>query len=590
MTAGIRAVKALRVTDFLIGLLLIGLAALFAMVVRLQVRLRHLEESIGRGGMRGAKAAEQPRGAEALRGGEPATLANLFENLVGGRLLIWVGGVALVVAAVFLIRYSIEIGLITPAMRMVAAAIFGAALLALGEWAHRAHRLAEDERISQALVGAGLAVLYATVYGSYILYGFLGINTASLLMLVITIGALGLSFRHGIGTAALGLIGGFMTPWLVGDPDAGALPLLAYIALLDIAVFAIAWRRGWGWLAGVAVVASFAWTLAFLFGSREDALAAGWFAVALGILAGSLRPAGTSLTWIQPVAIAATEVTILVARNDVETWGWLAYAVIASAAVIITRVKEHPPAVPLYVLVLGVLLIPVRFLFHDESGIAAAAAGMTLLFGVGSLVLAVERRSGLWAALAAVGFAAPGLVLRWTYPGLLGWNAWGAMQALLALGPVSLVFIRRAQLRDGGADDTKALDFLALLPALTAAALLALAAHDLTSSDYLSIAWLALAIAFIAAGMTLKSFAFRIAGLTLLTVTVLKLFLIDAAALDGVLRILSFAAGGAALIVLGWFYGILLKGERRESDRPSEERGSPRGEVRAVNAADAILE
>ncbi len=183
------------------------------------------------------------------------TFANRFESLVGGRLLIWVGGVALVVAAMFLIRYSIEVGLITPALRMIGATAFGLALLALGEWARASGRLTDDPRVAMALVGAGLAVLYLTVYGSHTLYGFLGVTVASVLMVAVTAAALGLSLRHGVGTAAMGLIGGFITPLLVGDPDGGALPLVLYLALLDAAVFFVAWRRGWGWLAGLAVLA-----------------------------------------------------------------------------------------------------------------------------------------------------------------------------------------------------------------------------------------------------------------------------------------------------------------------------------------------
>ena len=72
--------------------------------------------------------------------------------------------------------------------------------------------------------------------------------------------ALAMSLRHGAPTAVMGLVGGFLTPLLVGKPDAGAMPLLAYLALLDVALFAIAWRRGWTWLAAAAVLLSFVWT------------------------------------------------------------------------------------------------------------------------------------------------------------------------------------------------------------------------------------------------------------------------------------------------------------------------------------------
>jgi uncharacterized membrane protein len=547
------------VIDFLLGLLLIAVAALFAMNLRLAMRLRQVEQRLASGAAfapRAAPADAAERAGEAQPApAQPASLPALFETLIGGRLLIWVGGIALVVAAVFLIRFTIDIGLIGPELRMAAAFLFGLILLGLGEWARGARRLADDPRIAQALVGAGLAVLYASVYGSYLLYGFIGINTASVLMLAITALALGLSLRHGIGTAALGLIGGFLTPWLVGDPDAGALPLLAYLALLDVAVFAIAWRRRWGWLAGVAVLASFAWTGFLLFGPAPDAIAGGWFAVVLGIVAAMLRPAGTSLTWIQPIGIAAVQVTILAARDDVGTLGWLAYATVAVASVVVTRIKGHPPFVAMLVLLLGLLLLPVRNLLFDASGLVSAAIGMTLLFGVAAAGIAMERKSGWWAALACFGFAGPVLALRWVMPDLMTAQAWGALQALIALGPVALVFVRQAE--RGGA----AVDFLSLLPAGLAATMLSLAAFDLVPRDMLSIAWLVLAILFIAAGMGLKNFPLRIAGLGLLTVTVLKLFLIDAAALEGVLRILSFFGLGASLIVLGRFYGTLLRRE-----------------------------
>ncbi|NWN13489.1 DUF2339 domain-containing protein, partial [Escherichia coli] len=47
----------------------------------------------------------------------------------------------------------------------------------------------------------------------------------------------------------------------------------------------------------------------------------------------------------------------------------------------------------------------------------------------------------------------------------------------------------------------------------------------------------------------------RVFGLALLTGVTFKVFLIDAAALDGLLRILSFLGLGLALIGIGWAYG-----------------------------------
>lgn len=551
---------------------LLGLVAVFVSNRALAARVEELERRVGAGPIATAPAAdpeptpEKAVSAPSEAGSEPprppaaplpVSFANLFESLIGGSLLIWVGAIALVAAAIFLIRFAIEIGVITPELRMIAAAAFGFALLGLGEAARLTNRWIDDPRISQALVGAGLAVLYATVYGSYILYGFLGLRTASALMLLITVGALGLSLRHGVGTAALGLIGGFLTPWLVGDPNASALLLLAYLALLDAAVFAVAWRRGWSWLTGIAVFASFAWAASLLFGVPGDAIAAGWFALILAIVASLLKPAGASLPWLQPVVTASLLITVLTIRDDVGGVGWLLFGAIAVTSLALARVRGHQPFVPFAVLLLGLLLLPIKSVMQDADWLVPAAIGLTLLFGGGGLALAIERNSRFWAALACAGFAGPVTVMRAVEPDRLSVSGWGLLLALLAAGPALLIWSRS---RDGRPHHE--VDLPALIPATTAAALLAFAAADLVAWEALSIAWLVLSIAFITAGMTLKERTTRVAGLVLLTLTVLKLFLLDAAALEGVLRILSFFGLGAALIVLGRFYGTLLRAER----------------------------
>ena len=80
-----------------------------------------------------------------------------------------------------------------------------------------------------------------------------------------------------------------------------------------------------------------------------------------------------------------------------------------------------------------------------------------------------------------------------------------------------------------------------------------------TGENYLySAGLLALAIAWLARGMMAGSRLLRLAGLALLTTVTFKVFLIDAAALEGVLRILSFLVLGIALIGIGWAYGRVM--------------------------------
>jgi uncharacterized membrane protein len=80
-----------------------------------------------------------------------------------------------------------------------------------------------------------------------------------------------------------------------------------------------------------------------------------------------------------------------------------------------------------------------------------------------------------------------------------------------------------------------------------------------------SLAGLIVSIALLLVGMRLPDKALRLAGLVLLTATILKVFLSDASQLEGLLRILSFLGLGVALIGIGRLYGPILRAERSAS-------------------------
>ena len=76
-----------------------------------------------------------------------------------------------------------------------------------------------------------------------------------------------------------------------------------------------------------------------------------------------------------------------------------------------------------------------------------------------------------------------------------------------------------------------------------------------------SLAGLVVSIGLLLAGIRLPDKALRLAGLILLTGTIVKVFLIDAGELEGIWRILSFLGLGLALIGIGRLYGPVLRAE-----------------------------
>ena len=417
------------------------------------------------------------------------TLAGFFERWVGGRLMIWVGGIALAVAGVLLVRYSVQIGLITPPVQMGFAALFGLLLLGVGEFARSRADWALDRRVAQALVGAGIFVLYATVYGSLVLHQLIGNGTAFGLMVVVTGGALVLALRHGAPSAVMGLVGGFLTPLLVGERSETVIPLLTYLALLDIALFILAGRRGWTWLAAAAALLSFGWSGLLLTWDGQDALAAGVFILLVSVGASVLRAGpGWQLDFLRPAAIGLLQLAVLVGRADIGLPAWGLFGALSIACLLLESRKPEYRPLPAIALALALFLIAIKA-FDQPEHIAAVAAAATALFALGSLPAALRREPVLLPFITAcAAFLGPAAILRAERPEWLDRPFWGLLFLLLAAGPAFLAWSRRSAASDSRLDPPLA------MAAGTAMALLALAAWQLLPAGLVPAAWLAIAL------------------------------------------------------------------------------------------------
>src|SRR5215471_14356443 len=87
----------------------------------------------------------------------PAEPAFDLEELLGGRVLGWVGGIAVVIAAVFFVVMAVRNGWIGEAARMELAFAASAALVAAGIWLYERRG---QTQAALATVAAGLAALY----------------------------------------------------------------------------------------------------------------------------------------------------------------------------------------------------------------------------------------------------------------------------------------------------------------------------------------------------------------------------------------------------------------------------------------------
>lgn len=171
--------------------------------------------------------------------------SDTFESLVGEKLLNWVGALALIVGVGFFLKYAFDRDWIGPSLRVAMGAVLGLSLVVIASRQRVRYAV-----FAQALIGAGISILYLSVYASHNIYHLEAGWVALLSMSVITV----LTFERGLkfdslGLALFGWLGGFLTPLLLGG-GGGATPagFFGYLLLLNAALVGLAMRREAWWV------------------------------------------------------------------------------------------------------------------------------------------------------------------------------------------------------------------------------------------------------------------------------------------------------------------------------------------------------
>jgi uncharacterized membrane protein len=185
-----------------------------------------------------AAAASSPRAHDAGADGSATGL----EEAIGGRLLLYVGTIVVVLGAAFFLKYAFDREWITESMRVVFGALAGMALVAGG----LRLEAAGYSTYGQVLTGGGLAVLYLAAYAAFGFYGLIGSLTAFVLLTLVTVGAAMLADQQqSQPMAVMAIGGGFLTPFLVGGSTDAQVTLFSYVILLVVGTLYLARRREW---------------------------------------------------------------------------------------------------------------------------------------------------------------------------------------------------------------------------------------------------------------------------------------------------------------------------------------------------------
>ena len=165
-----------------------------------------------------------------------------LETRIGGRGLLYVGVLVLLLGVSFFLKYAFDNEWIDERGRVLLGALSGVGLVLAGL------RIAQNglHVFGQALTGTGLAILYMAVYAALNFYGLMSGNVAFVAMVAITIAAAWSADRQqSQALAVIAVGGGFLTPFLVGGSENAQLTLFTYDALLVIGTLWLTLRHQW---------------------------------------------------------------------------------------------------------------------------------------------------------------------------------------------------------------------------------------------------------------------------------------------------------------------------------------------------------
>ncbi|MDF9904572.1 UNVERIFIED_ORG: putative membrane protein [Pseudomonas reinekei] len=208
---------------------------------------------------RAAQPPVPPRGPNLIDRAISRARAWLF----GGNTVLRVGVVLLFLGLAFLLRYATE-GMVVPIeLRYAGVAAAALGLLGLGWWLR-----ARNSSYALILQGAGIAVLYLTVFAAMRLHPLLDPSAAFGLLVAVTVCSAILAIaQDSLGLAAAAALGGFAAPILASTGAGSHVALFSYFTLLNAGIFAIAWFKAWRLLNVIGFTGTFG--IGFAWGLRS---------------------------------------------------------------------------------------------------------------------------------------------------------------------------------------------------------------------------------------------------------------------------------------------------------------------------------
>lgn len=169
------------------------------------------------------------------------TKPKITNEEASGRFLGKIGIAAVLIGVAFFLKYAFDNNWIGPVGRVMIGIVAGLGFVGLGQFLR-----AKYLKYSDLIIGGGIAILYLSIFSANSFYHLIDPFTTGVFMFVVTLLAFAMSIANATPTlAAVGILGGFATPFLVGSHENAMLSLFGYLTLLNLGVLGISFFKKW---------------------------------------------------------------------------------------------------------------------------------------------------------------------------------------------------------------------------------------------------------------------------------------------------------------------------------------------------------
>jgi len=191
-----------------------------------------------------------------------------LEKFIGENIISKIGIAITVIGVGIGAKNAIDNQLISPLVRIVLGYLAGFVLFGFAVNLKKSY-----ESFSAILLSGSMAITYFITYCAYDFYGLFPQAVAFMLMVMITVFTVAAAMRYNNQVIAhIGLVGAYAVPFLLSDGSGNVSVLFAYMAIINVGILVIAFKRYWKSLSYAAFVLTWVIFFSFYFSTYDASL------------------------------------------------------------------------------------------------------------------------------------------------------------------------------------------------------------------------------------------------------------------------------------------------------------------------------